>query len=392
MRLKKIKVSIIEPVGGHGGLEFYDLGLCESIVSQGIEVTFYTCEKTKLQEKYDHKYRVLHTFKGVFGRENKIIRGLRYLKGTLISLIDSRKCNSSIAHFHLFHFSLLEYFNLFVFRMFKFGIVATIHDVESLDKFHKKITGKKYKKFAKIIDQIIVHNSFTRSELLEKVPLFNESKIHIVPPTDLDFIYNKEVSRLKAREILNLNIPENSNVVLFFGQIKKTKGLDILVKAFAKLKKRDTYLLIVGRAWKTDLNYYHDLIEELNISDRTILNLKYIGNKEVMLYFKASDVVVLPYLKVYNSSVLLRAMDYGSIPVVSDLNVFKEIITDGFNGFIFKKGCYDDLSSVLSKVLSNDMMRERIEIDSMKYVKDHYSFDVIGEKLGKIYEIVLDER
>ena len=384
--LGRLKVSIIEPIGGHGGLEFYDLGLCEAVSSQHIDVSLYTCEKTKLHQEYEHGYSVATPYKRVFGQGNKVFRGVRYIYGTLSAVFDSLKKRSTIAHFHIFSFSLLEYFNIRIFKIFGFGIVSTVHDVEPLDRINGTKSKKKYCKFLKIIDQIIVHNSFTKAEIIKTDPLCNPEKIHVIPPTDLDFLYNEDISRSEARKVLGIELPEDSRIVLFFGQIKKTKGLDILIKAFAQLKEKNVFLVIAGRCWKTDMDKYHSLINSLKIKNKTIIEEKYIKNRDVMRLFKAADVVVLPYIKVYNSSVLLRGMDYGAVNVVSDLSFFTEVIKDGSNGLIFKSGDIKELRSVLSVILNDKKLLKRIGENSRKFVQQNYSFDVTGEKMRSVYD------
>lgn len=384
--LEKLKVSIIEPVGGYGGLEFYDLGLCEAVSSKHVDVSLYTSDKTKLHHEYEHGYNVVLAYQNVFGSSNKFLRGLRYIKGTLSSLVDSIRRGSDLAHFHIFHFVYREFFSILLFKIFGFKIVATIHDVESLDKISGWKSLNKYRKFSKIIDKIVVHNSYTKSEVIKKSQDFNEDKIHIVQSTDLDFLYNEDISRSEARKVLGVELPEDSRIILFFGQIKKTKGLDILIKAFAQLKEANVFLVIAGRCWKTDMDKYHSLINSLKIKNNTIIMEKYIENRDVMKLFKASDVVVLPYIKVYNSSVLLRGMDYGAVNVVSDLSFFTEVIKDGSNGLIFKSGDIKELRSVLSVILNDKKLLKRIGENSRKFVQQNYSFDVTGEKMRSVYD------
>ena len=105
-----------------------------------------------------------------------------------------------------------------------------------------------------------------------------------------------------------------------------------------------------------------------------------------MRLFKAADVVVLPYIKVYNSSVLLRGMDYGAVNVVSDLSFFTEVIKDGSNGLIFKSGDIKELRSVLSVILNDKKLLKRIGENSKKFVQQNYSFDVIGEQVRSVYD------
>ena len=67
-----------------------------------------------------------------------------------------------------------------------------------------------------------------------------------------------------------MNIPTNKFVFLFFGQIKKVKGVDILLKAFSKLAKEreDVYLIVAGNTWKSDYSYYKKIADERVIYKR----------------------------------------------------------------------------------------------------------------------------
>ena len=384
-----MKVAIFEPIGGYGGLEFYDMGLCRAVASRGMDVTLYTCRRTQLHDLQINPYRIERIFGKVFESGNKLIKGARYVSGMIRSQIHAKRKGSQIAHFHLFHFSGLEYFNLRLARRFGFRVVATVHDIESLHHTGAGIQNEKYLKFLKVIDRVIVHNRFTKTELTGRLPGIDEQMIHIIPPTDLDPVFERNIPRSGARKALGLDLPEDSKIILFFGKIKETKGLDILIRAFAGIKMKNVFLIIAGRSWKSDLQKFIDLIETLDLKERVILRLEYIKNSDLPYFFRAADIVALPYRKVYNSSVLLRALDYGTTPVVSDLAVFREMVTDRYNGLIFKKDDIKDLARVFSDALDDDELRDRIEKNGEEYIRENYSLEKIGEKTESVYREVV---
>jgi D-inositol-3-phosphate glycosyltransferase len=390
----KIKVCMIEPIGGHGGNELYDFGLCEAISKQGIEVTLYTCDETTLDEKFCFNTKVKKYYKAIYRNDNKLLRGIRYVKGTLKSLLDAKSSGNKISHFHIYGFSYLEYLNLFLFKKAGFKIVATIHDVEKLSDLFVSRSQEVYKKFFNLIDAFIVHTKFTMNELKRYVPEIEKKKIYIVPSADRDFLFNKDIEKKKARKELDLQLPDDALLILFFGQIKQVKGLDVLIRAFSEINKSipNSYLLIVGKEWKTSFTEYEKLIKELKIDQTKIIkNIKYIENKKVPLYFKASDIVVLPYKKVYNSGVVVRAMDYATPIIASDLEPFKEVIEHGHNGLLFKNGDYKDLVKKIEILASDINLREKLKDNARNLINKKYSWEVIGRKMKEIYLNLLDE-
>ena len=72
----KIKVAVIEPVGGHGGMNFYDFALCRSIVKAGGEASLFTCEKTVVHGNEGFPIQI--SYVGIYGKSRASVRGLRF--------------------------------------------------------------------------------------------------------------------------------------------------------------------------------------------------------------------------------------------------------------------------------------------------------------------------
>ncbi|MFX8477596.1 glycosyltransferase, partial [Acinetobacter baumannii] len=87
-----------------------------------------------------------------------------------------------------------------------------------------------------------------------------------------------------------LNIPQQEQIILFFGFIRKYKGLDLLLEAMSKLKTKSSNikLLIAGEFYE-DRKEYDALIEKLNIADSLILKTDFIADSEVKYYLSAAD-------------------------------------------------------------------------------------------------------
>jgi glycosyltransferase involved in cell wall biosynthesis len=132
-----------------------------------------------------------------------------------------------------------------------------------------------------------------------------------------------------------LGFAPSDKVILFFGYVRKYKGLDILIEAFAQLapKMPELKLLICGEFYD-DPKEYTDLIARLGIAQSTVLVNQYIPNEEVMQYFAVSELVVQPYRSATQSGILNMA--YGALKpvVVTNVGGLQEFVDDGKTGII----------------------------------------------------------
>jgi glycosyltransferase involved in cell wall biosynthesis len=177
------------------------------------------------------------------------------------------------------------------------------------------------------------------------------------------------------------------HVFLFFGFIRKYKGLHHTIEAFAKVakKRNDVSLLICGESfWNTldnksiitklkkvtfgvaksiflgnedDEGEYKplDLIEELGISDQTVVFNRFIANEEVHKYFQASNCVVLYYLTATPSGIESLSYNFELPILATEVGHFPETIEDGFNGYLAKANDIDDMAKVMEKYLDHPL-------------------------------------
>jgi glycosyltransferase involved in cell wall biosynthesis len=157
-----------------------------------------------------------------------------------------------------------------------------------------------------------------------------------LPPFDCyitDNNYNRELSRKE------LNILSNDKILLFFGYVRKYKGLDLLISALPEAIKLfpELKLLIVGEFYD-DVSTYLTQIEKLGLKDNIILVNKFVPNEEVGKYYLASDVLVLPYRSATQSAVLNVAYSFGKPAIATNVGGLSEFIKDNYTGIIVDPG------------------------------------------------------
>lgn len=370
--------AIIEPVGGHGGMNYYDFGLCRGLVAAGVRPTLYTCDAT--QAVPGLPFEVKLEYRGVFGRDPAWRRGLRYLSGSLRALVGARIGGSRLAHFHVFQVGALELFNVVLAKALLMRVVVTAHDVEAFRGEWSSLKGWVYG----LADRVIAHNLVSRRELVQVLGI-PERKIHVIPHGN----YLGDIGRMPPTEDARakLGLPPTAPVLLFFGQIKEVKGLDLLLDALAAIKGAvpDVVLVIAGKTWGQDFARYQSQIDSLGLRSHCITQIRYIADDEVATYYAAADLVVLPYRRIYQSGVVLMAMSYGKPVLASDLQGMTEVIEDGVNGYVFRTGDTAHLAERLLSVLADRAAMQRAAVNGLGLMRDTYGWERIGRLTAECY-------
>lgn len=130
-----------------------------------------------------------------------------------------------------------------------------------------------------------------------------------------------------------LGLPEKPTM-LFFGYVRRYKGLDLLIEALPRIRERiDTQLIVAGEFYD-DREEIERRIKELNVGDAVRIFSDYIPNEEVNLYFSAAEVIVQPYRSATPSGVAQTAFFFDKPMIVTNLGVLSEVIPDGVAGFV----------------------------------------------------------
>ena len=379
-------VAIIEPVGGRGGMDYYDQGLCRGLLNAGLRVSLYTSDETVDPQIPGLSFHPL--YRGIYGQRSPWLQALRYVKATFASLSNATASGATVCHFHAFNDLKAELVMMAMAKLFRRKLILTVHDVGSLAGHvtgKRMVTGWIYR----LADRVIVHNNVSMRELIaNRVPPeiitiiphghFLESAIEMPP---------KETARRR------LEIEPSAKVVLFFGQIKDTKGLDLLIEALPAVANEvpEVLLLIAGRPWKTSFSRFDELIEKLNVRARCRLHIGFVPIDKVGDFYAAADLVALPYRRIYQSGVLLMAMTLARPVVVSDLAGMTEIVSDGENGYVFRQESKEGLAKVLVRALQDEAGSRLLTERALDYIREHHDWDQIGRSTAKLYQEVLSQ-
>lgn len=381
---QSVAVAIIEPVGGHGGMDYYDHGLCCGLLNAGLLVSLYTCDETVAPEIPGLRFYPF--YRGIYGQRSRWLQALRYIRATFASLRSAAASGARVCHLHAFNDLKAEIVVIAMAKLFRWKIVLTVHDVDSFAGHvggKRGVTGWIYR----LADRVIAHNKVTMDELTAIG--VSAKKILVIPHGN----YLEGLIEMPSQETARrrLGIEQTAKVVLFFGQIKESKGLDLLIEALPAVAREvpDVVLLIAGRPWKTEFGRFDMLIDKLNVRPLCRLHIGFVPNEKVADYYAAADLVALPYKRIYQSGVLLMAMTYSRPVVVSNLQGMTEIVSDGVNGLVFAEGSKDDLARVLVRALQDKAGRRLLSERALDYIREHHDWDRIGKSTAGVYKDVL---
>jgi glycosyltransferase involved in cell wall biosynthesis len=363
------KIAIIDHVGSKAGIDYYSLELLQGLQFLDCEGYYYSNE---LSAGYDEIQKVKVFEK--FTPNGALAKIKDYFKGYLCAFKACKKEGINKVILHSFAFGPKELYSILMAKLFRLQITLIVHDISTL-------AGKDNVWMRTMIlnrsTHLVVHNHFSYIELKKLLSNFNKKKLVIIEHGNFINLINPNVTKENAREKLGLN--PKINYLLFFGQIKKIKDLETLLKAMP-LVDENTHLIIAGKTWQTSFDEYDDLIARLRIKDRIIKEIRHIEDAEREVYFKACDAIVLPYKKIYQSGVLLMSMSYGLPAIVSSLEPFEEIIKKGKNGLIFDPHTEKELAFQINQLFTNSEQYEMISRMSYHTVQTKYSWIEIAKK------------
>lgn len=267
----------------------------------------------------------------------------------------------------------------------------------------------------------IVHSFKTYEELknifpIEKFNLTNDGKrtagdgknvIKLYHPVYDMFTPDPHFDKEKVKQELGLK----KHVFLFFGFIRKYKGLHNVICSFAKLAKErdDVSLLIVGESfWETlnpkkistkikkavfgiikkilvrkgddESNYRPlELIDELGIKDSVVVVNRYVPNEEVHKYFQTADCNVLFYEVATPSGVESIAYNFKLPSIATRVGHFPETITHGENGYLAEPENIDSMCAVMKEFLENPIPPEKVEEQANHMSWENYAKTIINK-------------
>ena len=232
-------------------------------------------------------------------------------------------------------------------------------------------------KIYKNANYLIVHTKKNYDELVEIFKI-DKNKVMIIPHgVEID---NSKISAEDSKSYLNTK--DDKKYVLFFGAIRESKGLDILIQAMQGLE--NVGLIIAGNTMQGEnFKEYEKMIAANNID--AICHIRYIEEEEIPLFFKASDLLVLPYKEFYSQSgVLMQAITY-KLPVLATTEGGMSEIIDCYGvGEVCDSNNIQALKQSIVKVINNADKLDKYK-QNMKRAYNEMEWKAVGKQYKDVY-------
>lgn len=178
-----------------------------------------------------------------------------------------------------------------------------------------------------------VDGFLTMSEKVKKdVQQFSSKPILISPHPIFDH-FGTPIDQQIAKK--NIGIADDTKLILFFGFIRKYKGLDLLLKAMASdsIKALGIELMIVGEFYE-DATPYLDLIQSLGINNRVHIKEGFIADNEVKQYVCSADFIIQPYRNATQSGVTPLAYHFEKPMLVTNVGGLADTVPNNQVGVV----------------------------------------------------------
>jgi glycosyltransferase involved in cell wall biosynthesis len=275
-------------------------------------------------------------------------------------------------------------------------IMLTAHNVNGgkRDGYDSLLNRATLKFQYRLCDRIFVHTSRMKAEVIADFAV-PADKVVLIPYGWNNMAPNTALTGPEARRRLGLSAQDK--VILFYGHIAPYKGAEHLVEAFDAVADEDpTFRLIIAGRPRGPKSYWTQLAARVAASrhsDRIIQKIQFISEADTEVYFKAADVLALPYVYIFQSGVLFLSYSFGLPAIATDVGSLKQEILDGETGFTCEPGNAAALALCIRKYFQSNLYHElearRPEIRSC--VKEKHSWNQIANIIIAAYSQIIRE-
>jgi len=242
-----------------------------------------------------------------------------------------------------------------------------------------------------LMDHVFVHTAGMKEQLISDFGVATD-KVSIIPFGINNTFPRTPLSGQEART--RLGIDQQERALLVFGRIAPYKGIEYAVEALKSLnnEKGQAYRLVVaGRVEQGCHSYWRELEEEIHtsgLSAHVIKRIDYIPDAEVEVFFKAADVLLLPYKAIFQSGLLFLTYSFGLPVITTDVGSFREDVLEGVTGYVCAARNGHDLAATVQKYFASDLYTN-IEFNRAKireWGNNKYSWKAVADTTLWMYQ------
>jgi D-inositol-3-phosphate glycosyltransferase len=383
-----------------GSDRHYTFGLAMSLISKGVQLDIVGGDGLDSPEMHETPGLNFLNMREKPSRNAGLLKKAMLLLAFYAHLI-AYAWNARPEIFHILWNNKILHFDrtilILYYKMLGKKIAITAHNVNRArrDGCDSKINRLSLKIQYRLADHIFVHTNKMKAELLQDFGV-SEKAVTVIPFGINNAVPNSNLTFDEAKR--RLGIAEGEKTILFFGNMRPSKGLEYLLDACEQLMNagENIRLIVAGQPIKEFKSYWSRILPVLRRIEKRgnlILRSEFIPDGDIPLYFKAADVLVLPYTDIFQSGVLFLGYSFGLPVIAADVGSLGEDIIEGRTGFLCRPCDVDDLAGAIEKYYASDLfsgLKDRRQ-EIRDYANSRHSWSNVAAITHAVYQRLTEQ-
>jgi len=417
MENRRLRLVLVEP-NGSGGLIHYSYQLCTALAEEGVDVTLITGKEYELAH-LPHNFQVNNMLDlwslfdpqvgqninaGAWQRRWHKVRWTARRGQRAVRLISAwinltrhlSELKPDIVQFSKINFPFEA---VFLAQMRRNGLTLTqiCHEFELREQHSgpfASLTSRAYADIYRNFSAMFFHAKENCGKFLSLFPFVESKKTHIIPHGNSSWLI-KHFPQANGRDGIRqrYGLKPGQPVVLFFGLLSPSKGIDDLVEAFAQVRQScDAKLLIAGYPTKHfNMDELKGKIAELNLTQHVILDPRYIPLEEVGALMGLATVAVYPYRTSTQSGALQVAYTFGRPIIATAVGGLPEAVEEGRSGFLVPAQSPRALAEKIIALVGKPGLAKIMGEYAHHLSETRFSWRAVARQILKVYDQLLEK-
>ncbi|MCZ2844981.1 MAG: glycosyltransferase [Candidatus Bathyarchaeota archaeon] len=398
--MKKLRIAMLsvhscpnkQPGGKDtGGMNVYVKELAKDIGRKGNLVDVYTRAHDPEENgiiRFGSNSRLIHIKSGDITELDKltIYRYLNNFAENMIKFIETHKLQYDLIHSHYWmsgYVGDLIQNRMEIPHITMFHTLGSVKNAIGIGETEPDFRIRAEKDLVRKCHKIIASTEAEKEQLVHHYDAIPE--VISVIPCGVNLRLFKSIDKRIARQELQLN--DETNIILFVGRIVPLKGIENLVRAMTYLKDNKFKLFIVGGDDYSyhEVNRLKKLSRHLHLEDSVIF-LSSMDQKILTYYYSAADVCVIPSYFESFGLIALESLACGTPVVATDVGCMKSVIQELKTGYILNDNAPRNLADRISELLS----RSNLNANSIRESIIKFNWSNISKAILKEYRSTLE--
>jgi glycosyltransferase involved in cell wall biosynthesis len=389
---ERLHVLSFEPLGSFGGLDVYDRSFHEALLDEGsVDVTWVTSDRNTSDGL---PYPTWTPFRRVFGTGSLVAQGLRYARG-LAQLVrraaHEARHRPTVIHQQFLTVPVLELGAMMAAQRAGVPWIITPHEPLPYSGSRRDATVRR--RIYRSADALIALSTSNRADL-EALTGVASGDVTLTPLGHFNAFRGPGATMDAQAARRTLGIDANAPTVLFLGEMRPVKGLDCLIRAMPAVLAEvpNARLIIAGRPYRFDPTGPHRLIDQLGVAHAVTARWEFVPAEEMALYFRAADVVALPYRAASQSGACHTAYAYRRTVAASRVGGLTEQVADGVTGLLVPPDDAPALAGALVRLLRDPAEARRMGERAHEWVARERPWDAVARTTIDAYRLAWERR